>query len=191
MSLMPPLYCALCAAPCYLPPHRVPRWDAKPAAGPDTSNPIQSADAISIAQQGWLHTWEVLRVSSGLLPAPILPPNSHIPADTDTQRQIPIHSYCLNAVLKTTMKSMYFSGSTHDESMMVGWSLPKWTGYGPWVRGVSGGGTAFLGALEKKGAGVGYWAGLGVQKDRWTVGVEGSHLHPVRHLIYENTDEPG
>ena len=58
----------------------------------------------------------------------------------------------------------------------MGWSLPKWTDYGPWVAEADRGIMGFKRDMKKRGIGVGYWAGCADQKARWKEGVEGSHL---------------
>ncbi|RXK38120.1 hypothetical protein M231_04581 [Tremella mesenterica] len=88
------------------------------------------------------------------------------------RRTVPIHAYCLMCVLRTVRKTMY-GGYSHEERMMLGWSLPKWTGHGSWVGQVDP--NVFGG---EKGLGVGYWCGTKSQRERWKKndGKEGGHL---------------
>ena len=184
MTLLAPLYCAMCAAPCYLPRRNLPPPNGDPPSRNEqleAIGPIAGADTTSTPDSDWLHEWHVLRVGSGLIPIPDLFPTSETTSSPpNTQRMIPLHHYCLAVVLKTIRRSMYNTGYSHEESCLLGWSLPKWTGYGPWVNESSRGGFAFLRSGEAGGGGgVGYWRGCTDQRNRWEEGREGSHLLPV------------
>lgn len=162
-----------------------------------------NANSDGARKSGWLHEWEVLQVSSGLVSHPVINsirPTSSSPnlidqaiENTSRRRCISLHSYCLDAILHIILKtqSSSFTGTSHEGSMMLGWSLPKWTGYGPWMNPADRGGPEFLADMEKRGIGIGYWAGCGSQRGRWKEGVEGSHLLAVSDVampIGDGTD---
>ena len=203
MSLIPPLYCATCAAPCLLPRKDIPPPSTDPLA------PLVNTDTVDIAQSTdptdttthtsvtstWESRWFVLQVSKGLCTSyTILPPHTtSLPnecssstspiSSTSRQRCISIHAACLEIVLKTIRKSLFNSGFSHEENMMVGWSLPKWSGYGPWVKEVKSDGSVW----QRDGKGrnpVQYWTGCEDQRNRWEMGKEGSHLLPVCLTVY-------
>ena len=160
--------------------------------------------AIVSSTRSWLSEWHVLRVTTGLCttytvqPAPpidfvnhstvparpipdALPPviglSSPVPAPARSNgRCIPIHHYCLTKVQATIRRSTFNTGFSHEENMMLGWSLPKWVGYGPWVHEEDRGGETFGKTAERRGW-VGYWGGTGSQKARYKDSSE--HLSPV------------
>ena len=182
MPLTPPLYCALCAAPCFLPRDALPHSYEDQSYQHTEINPLDSSfpRAIlraSLPSQGWLHEWRVLRVSSGVVSGVVSHPSILTIATAlppDIYRSIPVHAYCHNAVLRTIRKSIYSSEYDFREGMMIAWSLPKWTGYGPWV----GEANRFKSRGDVYNAGI-YWAGCWDQRQRWRDGEEGSHLLPV------------
>jgi hypothetical protein len=59
---------------------------------------------------------------------------------------------------------------------MLGWSLPKWTGWGPW-----GSNTPDQDSMHTAAWPSGFWTGTASQSSRWQSerGKEGSHLLPV------------
>jgi len=71
--------------------------------------------------------------------------------------------------------------------MMLGWSIPKWTGYGPWVDIRDRGGKGVMQQVERRGW-VGYWGGTKDQRERFEarreegVGVEGEMGGEAWHL---------
>jgi hypothetical protein len=106
----------------------------------------------------------------------ISPSSSHLVQDPldgrdfyDNQRCIPVHAYCLETVLKVIRRSLYNDGYSHEESVMLGWSLPKWTGHGPWTSE----------STDSGDLPAGYWRGCEDQRNRWVKGIEGSHLLTV------------
>jgi len=151
-----------------------------PAPGPELR-----AQAQGTSTRSWLHEWHVLKVTTGLcttytihpppspgiqthstvtaqpIPDP-LPPviGLSIPVPTPAQtnsRCIPIHHYCLTKVQATIRRSMFNTGFSYEENMMLGWSLPKWVGYGPWVQSDDRGGE-------------GLWADGGPPRVGWLLG---------------------
>lgn len=64
-----------------------------------------------------------------------------------------------------------------NDQMMVGWSVPRWTGFGPWVKEMA----------VRPAIGMG-WTGLADQKGRYVDGVEGSHLRAVRLSLISQND---
>jgi len=72
-------------------------------------------------------------------------------------------------------KSLFNNGFGHEEAVTVSWSIPKWTGYGPWVDDCLAKG--FI-ADDGRGA-YGFYRGCKDQRNRWRDGVEGSHLLEV------------
>lgn len=208
MSLTAPLYCAICAVTCLLP-----RSETTPASPPESQGFHCSSDTTSSehthatpAVGTWEHEWVVLQVTKGptsqFTIISYTPPSLQDTSDPGgrerfphdplrsgdaEQRAIPIHSYCLERVLKTIRKSLYNNGFSHEENMMLGWSLPKWTGYGPWVRDERNG-RRWLHARNDDVLGVGYWKGMADQRSRYREGEEGSHLSPVS--ICPSSDSP-
>ena len=183
MTLTPPLYCALCAAPCFLPRYALPyrldnqlyrQTDVKTVTPSDNGTTLQA----SPASQDWLHEWRVLRVSSGVIPPPNISTITSPSQAPDIYRSIPIHAYCHEAVLKQIRKSIYSSDYDCGEGMMIAWSLPKWTGYGPWVDKTN----RLMSRGDVYNAAV-YWAGCRDQRRRWRDGEEGSHLLPVSRFL--------
>jgi hypothetical protein len=189
MSPAPPVYCGICAAPCLFP--RTSIQPPSPTAhtglvGSDTLNAVVvPIDPESAGGQGptWLHAWHHLRVSCGILnPSAVSissPPlaSSLRPSSIDpTRRTVRIHHYCLEAAIRTIRKSTFTSGYTHEETMMLGWSLPKWTGWGPW-----GSNTPDQDSMHTAAWPSGFWTGTASQSSRWQSerGKEGSHLLPV------------
>ncbi|OCF40511.1 hypothetical protein I317_05681 [Kwoniella heveanensis CBS 569] len=129
------------------------------------------------------------------------------PPPRDGRRCITIHAYCLFAVRSmirqsTSSVSSTTAGSTsngngvgragartHEEGVMLSWSLPRWTGHGPWIhrdmrdpkawtwpdrsrsdttRRGDGGGSS---EAHQRGDGwdmsIGYWGGTAAQRERW------------------------
>ncbi|WVW85835.1 hypothetical protein I302_107873 [Kwoniella bestiolae CBS 10118] len=137
--LTPPLYCSICSSPCLLPRLPLPVPSSLAGGIEPSYNPEE-----------WLSAWYCLRVSTGLTnPIPFLfqslePSSLPLPLITDTpsiqphnvkeeapRRSIPIHAYCLSLILRTTHRT-YSNTRTHEEKVLLNWSLPKWTGYFPW-----------------------------------------------------------
>ncbi|WVQ81705.1 hypothetical protein IAT38_003830 [Cryptococcus sp. DSM 104549] len=201
MTLTPLLYCSICACPCLLP--RIEPPPPKVQTGLEDTDTSSASPLPMGPDADWLSTWHCLRVSSGvvdprpflfqalgpptLLSTPTPPTSDTAAADTTkaeqyaTKRCIPIHAYCLTAVLSTIRKSQFNSAQTHEEKMMLAWSLPRWSGYGPWVGGkgtreglgLTPGAGATTGA---GGLGVGHWRGTVSQRERWAD--DGKHLLP-------------
>lgn len=101
-------------------------------------------------------------------------PASPFPASSNA-RCVPIHHFCLSRVQSTVRRSMYNMGFSHEENMMLGWSLPKWVGYGPWVARADRGGEAL--GDSSGNVRVGYWAGATSQRERFSR--SGTHLIEV------------
>ena len=182
MALTPPLYCATCAAPCFLPRQLVPRPATLNSSISETvTNASYEVSRNDDEQgQGWLHEWHVLQVATGIQYSPLI--DHALSASTskpNNPRSILIHDYCLSAVLRTIIPGRSSSGFSHQETKMILWSLPKWTGYGPWIREPDRDGPGFLKDMETRGIGCGFWTGCADQKSRWREGVEGSHLLSV------------
>lgn len=202
MSLHPPLYCTICSAPCLLPRADIPlpsfKHDSFPPSGDTTDSPPEPSSKPTIStllaearDANWQARWHVLKVTSGLCTTFSVSPSSSTLAsvseeqDPITQgrngagtRCVPIHEYCLQKVTQTIRKSMFNSGFSHEENMMLGWSIPKWTGYGPWVNVEDRGGKYLLTQMRERGW-VGYWGGSVSQRERYQVDTPGSHLLPV------------
>ena len=177
-----PLFCALCAAPCL-----EPRIDTPPPSA-ETSLSSDTTDSHPLSSD-WLRSWHLLQVSSGLVD-PVTPSSAfHSSADAsatalNVKRTTPIHAFCLQCVMRTVRRTMY-GGFSHEERMMLGWSLPKWTGHGPWVGEMRG--DAVL--RGERGLGAGYWGGTPVQRERWRAsgGAESGHLVLVRSGRFAHT----
>ena len=189
------LYCAICAAPCLLP--RSTSQPGEQSANLVGSDTIDAQPTPSPQSEGgrtaWQHCWQVLVASRGLSTAYMVSPSSPAVLSFDEQavmpesederkrekgkkvqpRAIPIHETCLAKLLAAIRRSMFNNGFSHEESMMLGWSIPKWTGFGPWVRQPPN-----ELAMERSG-GFGYWAGTIDQKKRHVEGEPGSHLLEV------------
>ncbi|ODN80182.1 hypothetical protein L198_07838 [Cryptococcus wingfieldii CBS 7118] len=174
--LSAPLHCSICAIPCLLPRNELP----PPKASFLADSLVSPSKSSGVGATCWLNEWYCLRVSSGIVrPEPFLPPTPPIsptskacpsPGQTGakTKRCVPIHAYCLLAILSTIRQSQFNNAQTHEEKMMIEWSLPRWSGFGPWVR---------KGDEEGEGAGgglsLGHWRGLVSQRERWEM--EGKH----------------
>ncbi|WVQ68258.1 uncharacterized protein L199_006465 [Kwoniella botswanensis] len=145
--LKPPLYCSICSSPCHLP--RIPLPLPLTTSFSSCQEDIQAQSHCKLEE--WLSAWYCLRVSSGLIdPTPFLfhsvePSSLPLPplqsGGLNEKRQneeelprrcIPIHSYCLSLILQTIRKTPYSNARSHEESVLLNWSLPKWTGYFPW-----------------------------------------------------------
>lgn len=165
-----PTYCAICACPCLHPRLPTPLPDQ-----PDES-PSDSASR-QLSTPKWLHQYHHLQPSRGILPYPY----EHQSQKTQQQHRayhlspqqniVPVHLHCLRAVIAITQSGMWNCKSDHPDVMMVGWTIPRWTGYGPWVRN----------SIIRPTYGMG-WSGLADQKSRYVEGVEGSHLRSVGHF---------
>lgn len=156
-----PQYCGICACPCLMTRLPTPQPDAPdlPLPTPLPATPV------------WLHQFHHLMPSRGILPYPHDPQTAPKPFQayaSPHQHVVPIHLYCLRAVIAITQSGMFNCSVTQVDSMMVGWSVPRWTGFGPWVKGMA----------AKPAIGMG-WTGLADQRARFEDGVEGSHLRPV------------
>jgi hypothetical protein len=196
MSLHAPLYCAICSAACALPrvELRPPMAESIHAPSSDRTNAVGAN--TTTASTSWLNEWHVLQTPSGICHDFHVCPSSTTSlinaADGGSRyfeegagawhrpknRCVPIHHYCLAKVLLTIRKSMYSLGHSHERDMMLAWSIPKWTGFGPWVHSEDRGGDVMARTLAQRGW-VGYWGGLAVQMQRWEDGVPESHLLPV------------
>jgi hypothetical protein len=189
MTLTLPVYCAICAAPCHIPRTDIPHPSPNTSLlGTDTVDHIPAEHPVAFGVGDWLHEWHCIAVSSGLLD-PCAVTISSVPVSDSTpkalrfldisKRMILMHDYCLKAVFRMIRRSMFNNGYSHEESMMIGWSLPKWTGWGPWVPGA--GRDDFLRAV---GTRVGLWRGTASQRARWQNGQEGSHLFDVSNYFW-------
>jgi hypothetical protein len=190
MSPAPPVYCAICAAPCLLPRASIQPPDPTVQiglVGSDTLDavidPIAPESSSGSSGEGptWVHAWHYLRVSCGILnpsavsiSSPPLASSLRASSIDPTRRTVSIHHYCLEAAIRTIRKSTFASGYTHEETMMLGWSLPKWTGWGPW-----GPNPPDHGSTHVVGWPSGFWTGTPSQRSRWQRGKEGSHLLAV------------
>lgn len=165
-STADPQYCAICACPCLTP--------RLPTAPPDLPDlPLNGAD-LTLGTPGWLHQYHHLQPSRGILPYPYEPSittNTFQAYSSPHKHVVPIHLYCLRAVIGITQTGMWNCSSVADDQMMVGWSVPRWTGFGPWVREMA----------VRPAVGMG-WTGLADQKGRFVEGIEGSHLRSVSRL---------
>jgi hypothetical protein len=180
ISVNSTIHCSLCAAPCLLPRHPgpIPAHESvslrSHALDSCYSSHIISRDTDNST---WEHQWHLLQISQGILRSfTLLSPTSspfqegNHEALSTKQRCAPIHAYCLDVVLKVIRKSLYIKSYGHEETVMLGWSIPKWTGYGPWVSGLT---------ASDRDLNMGYWRGCETQRGRWVKGVEGSHLLDV------------
>ncbi|WWC90892.1 uncharacterized protein L201_005829 [Kwoniella dendrophila CBS 6074] len=215
--LNPPLFCSICSSPCSLPRLPLPI----PSPFPSSRNePDQQVNRYK--PEEWLSVWYCLRVSSGLIdPKPFLPKDGSsvftttttTTADNDdddgeeerddetytkqltnsSRRIICIHSYCLSSIKETIYKTPFSNSITHEENVLLNWSLPKWTGFGPWSMSKSISGSSSNGGestqhayakpeglIDKKGdknaiiMKPAYWGGLFDQRDRFAK--TGDHL---------------
>ncbi|WWD02388.1 hypothetical protein V865_000427 [Kwoniella europaea PYCC6329] len=147
--LNPPLYCSICSSPCHLPRISLPL--PLPTSSSSCQEDVQPQAQSHYKPEEWLSAWYCLRVSSGLVdPTPFLfhsvePSSPPLPPlqfgglnekrqkeEEPHRRCIPIHSYCLSLILQTIRKTPYSNARSHEESVLLNWSLPKWTGYFPW-----------------------------------------------------------
>ncbi|WVQ99826.1 hypothetical protein IAU59_006969 [Kwoniella sp. CBS 9459] len=117
----------------------------------------------------------------------------------DHRRCVTVHAYCLTAIRSMIRQSAFSSSDqrrgggvrtrarTHEEGVMLSWSLPRWTGHGPWVgremrdpkawtwsdvntMGEGGDGRqSQIGSTRGEGwcMSVGYWGGTASQRQRW------------------------
>ncbi|WVF72619.1 hypothetical protein IAT40_007437 [Kwoniella sp. CBS 6097] len=125
------------------------------------------------------------------------------PKEKDHRRCVTIHAYCLSAIKSMIRQSAFSSSSpsspsssvggggarTHEESFMLSWSLPRWTGHGPWVNKDMRDLTAWIwndrgtrsgyGVDAARGDGwsmsIGFWGGTASQRERWKR--TGDHLN--------------
>jgi hypothetical protein len=156
-----PNYCGICAAPCLTP--------RLPTPQPTEPDIIPTKLAGHLDTPIWLHQYHHLQPSTGIIPFP-LPPTDPRDQKNPHKRIISIHLYCLRAVLGVVKSGMFNCGSVHDEQMMLGYSVPRYVGFGPWM-------PAQLRATERPES---TWMGMADQRSRWNI-IEGSHLLPVSH----------
>lgn len=158
-----PAYCGICACSCLQPRLPTPPpEDLDPTVGPSTFTPA------------WLHQYHHLQPSRGILLYPFDPQTQPAPADAASNphhRVVPVHLYCLRAVLDIVRVGMYGSLTHQEESIMIGYSVPRYVGFGPWV-----GGSGLRTERPEM-----TWMGLEDQRSRWTFECEGSHLRAVSH----------
>ena len=154
-----PTYCGICSAPCLTP--------RLPTPQPEESDPPLTKLADSLSTPAWLHQYHHLQPSAGILPFP-LPKTDPRDAKNPHKRIVPIHLYCLRAVLGVVKSGMFNCGSLHEERMMIGYSIPRYVGFGPWM-------PASLRFTERPES---TWMGMADQRSRWDV-IEGTHLLPV------------
>jgi hypothetical protein len=152
-------YCGICACPCLAP--------RLPTPQPEEPDLPLTKLAHQVTTPIWLHQYHSLQPSTGILPYP-----SPIADPRDTKsphkRSVPIHLYCLRAVLGVVKSGMFNCGSVNDEQMMIGYSIPRYVGFGPWS-------LANLRSTERPGS---TWMGMADQRARWNM-IEGSHLRSV------------
>ncbi|WRT68210.1 uncharacterized protein IL334_005185 [Kwoniella shivajii] len=197
--LSPPLYCSICSAPCLLP--RLPLPNPYMASGSSYSSSASGINAEYDPEE-WLSAWYCLRLSSGLtdplpflfssmepsslpIPLPLGIASSQVKVKSGRRidpprRIIPIHSYCVSIIRSTTRKSLNNS-KTHEEGVLLSWSLPRWTGHGPWSNQAED--KAFAvpeGLKDRKGKKEpvvmtpGYWGGMFDMRERFAR--NGNHL---------------
>ena len=188
MSLRPPLYCAICAVPCSLPRANIPppniyaSSDTSAMSGGHDPRPKTDPKHIESLEDSpdWTSKWHVLQTADGIIQNFTISPSSSTltPGSKPSQsRCVPIHQYCMEAILKMIRRSIFNNPFSHEENMVFGWSLPKWTGFGPWVEDID---ERFR--MKENGWVLGHWGGCVSQKLRFVKGIEGSHLLPVSHL---------
>jgi len=193
MTLHAPLFCAICAVPCLLPRKSTSGLaDTSPTADlvDDTSDPAHSRGwrndwQVLQATHGLFERFTIIPASpyhhnanssthstrpSDLSGRNCLPversKSSAYPIQPKQHRCIPLHTYCLEAILRTTRQSMFNTASSHETNMLLGWSLPKWTGWGPWVDTRDRGGSDVAQGVERRGW-VDYWGGTADQCARF------------------------
>ncbi|ORX38678.1 hypothetical protein BD324DRAFT_650025 [Kockovaella imperatae] len=205
MSLTPPLYCALCSARCLVPRIELPLPAPRPGGlslNTDTVGSQPPSPGMKHDPSTWEKRWFVLQVSNGLIQPPLASqihsePTSPLGSGPSTdstvsrmnQRCVPIHAYCLTCVLGTVRRSMYNNGFSHEENMILAWSIPKWTGHGDWT---------YPSDLEPSRSPTGsfsrlrsaYWSGTESQRRRWDPEIEGSHLLPEDMVSPEEVGTP-
>lgn len=161
-----PSYCGICACPCLEP--RLPT--------PQPHETDHDSHSHDLPTPTWLHQYHHLQPSSGILPYPCPIPD---PRDSNNphKRVVPIHLYCLRAVLEIVQSDMFNSGGINDERLMIGYRIPRYVGFGPWVNG----------SMESTDRPEVSWRGLADQRSRWEFGVEGSHLRSVGTLVVRVT----
>lgn len=154
-----PTYCGICACPCLAP--------RLPTPQPEDSDLPLTKLAHQLNTPIWLHQYHNLQPSTGILPYP--PPIAD-PRDARNphKRIVSIHLYCLRAVVGVVKSGMFNCGSVHDEQMMIGYSIPRYVGFGPWTPASSV-------STERPES---TWMGMADQRARWNV-IEGSHLRSV------------
>ena len=192
--LTPPLFCALCSG----------RGGLSLYPETDTTAPVPKPDPAT-----WESRWFGLQVSEGLVNASrevhpqseptsplqfLSPPSTPTSAAADTygrnnKRTVVIHQYCLDCVLSTVQRSMYNDGFSHEENLVLAWSIPKWTGHGDWSTPVELQSTAApIGTRFQTGrVRSAYWLGTESQRTRWDQKMEGSHLLPVRPFVVQSS----
>jgi hypothetical protein len=169
------LYCALCACPC-----RCPVADGALPTTPDTAftDPTHQAKV----SPSWLNHWEYLQEADGLLPSTISSGSPTTcqptaPVDPAPKRQIPIHNYCLQAVLEIIKDLPLSSSQSPVAALMLHLGLPRWAGHGPWVKQDKR--EMIAAAAESISTWTAKWSGTVDQRKRWAQGKEGSHLLEV------------
>jgi hypothetical protein len=165
-----PLYCGVCACPCLNPRLPTPQPEE-----PD----ILISDSHNLATPTWLHQFHHLQPTTGILPYPPPEPN---PRDLGNvhKRIMPIHLYCLRAILGVVKAGLFNCGygMSREEGMMIGYSIPRHVGFGPWVSGQTGGDVC----PERS------WSGLADQRSRWCNSqIESSHLISVSQIAVGST----
>jgi hypothetical protein len=157
-----PSYCCICAGPTLTP--------RLPTPQPHETDPVFTK-AHNLPTPTWLHQYHHLQPSSGILPYPSPIPD---PRDsTNPHKRIgSIHLYCLRSVLDIVQSDMFGTGGRDVEHMMIGYSIPRYVGFGPWING----------SLRSTERPVASWRGLADQRNRWESGVDGSHLSSVSAL---------
>jgi len=154
-----PIYCGICACPCLCP--------RLPTPQPEQPDLPLTKLAHQLTTPVWLHQYHNLQPSTGILPYPV-PPADPRDAKNPHKRIVSIHLYCLRAVLGVVKSGMFNCGSVHEEQMMIGYSMPRYVGFGPWT-------PAGMRSAERPES---TWMGMADQRSRWDV-IEGSHLRSV------------
>jgi hypothetical protein len=169
------LYCALCACPC-----RYPVADGALPTPPDSA--ITDPEHQAKVLPSWLNHWQYLQEANGILPSTISPGSPTAcqptaPLDPALKRQIPVHNYCLLAVLEIIKDLPLSSSQSPMAALMHHLDLPRWAGYGPWVKQDKS--EIIPAAVESISTWAARWGGTVDQRKRWVQGKEGSHLLEV------------
>lgn len=144
-----------------------------------SSNRLSNTNASPKAE--WQTNWHVLKTATGIIPPTIVSVSSaHLSLANEElegshQRCVPIHDWCLDKVRRVVGRKTVGVGLSVETSLMLGWSIPRWTGLGPWVRPE---GEMLLEEVGESGM-TGYWRGTEDQRGSFEPGKEGSHLLPV------------